>query len=52
MRMTRYGSGGPSLVFVHGLACDGSDWAAQVDTFATRTTVIVCELPGHGSSAG
>jgi len=51
MRMTRYGSGGPPLVFVHGLACDGSDWAAQVAAFATKTTVIVCELPGHGSSA-
>ena len=50
MRTTRYGSGGPPLVLVHGLACDGSDWAAQVVAFEPRTTVIVCELPGHGSS--
>ncbi len=50
MRTTRYGSGGPPLVLVHGLACDGSDWAAQVAVFEPRTTVIVCELPGHGSS--
>ena len=50
MRMTRYGSGGPPLVFVHGLACDGSDWDAQVAWFSSRTTVVVCELPGHGSS--
>ena len=50
MRTTRYGSGGPPLVLVHGLACDGSDWAAQVAAFEPRTTVIVCELPGHGSS--
>ena len=50
MRMTRYGAGGPALVFVHGLACDGSDWAAQVASLEPRTTVVVCELPGHGSS--
>ena len=50
MRMTRAGTGGPPLVFVHGLACDGTDWHAQVDSLETRTTVVVCELPGHGSS--
>ena len=50
--MVRTGAGGPPLVFVHGLACDGSDWRAQVDAFAPLTTVVVCELPGHGSGAG
>jgi pimeloyl-ACP methyl ester carboxylesterase len=50
MRMTRAGTGGPPLVFVHGLACDATDWHAQVDSLETRTTVVVCELPGHGSS--
>ncbi len=52
MRMTRYGSGGPALVLVHGLACDPTDWDAQVASFAPRTTVIVGELAGHGSSPG
>ena len=52
MRMTRAGTGGPPLVFVHGFACDGTDWQAQVDSLETRTTVVVCELPGHGSSPG
>ncbi|KUI45550.1 alpha/beta hydrolase [Mycobacterium sp. GA-1199] len=52
MNVTRTGSGGPPLVFVHGLACDATDWQAQVDWFKTRTTVVVCELPGHGSSPG
>ncbi|HYO03436.1 MAG TPA: alpha/beta fold hydrolase [Mycobacterium sp.] len=52
MRMTRAGTGGPPLVFVHGLACDRTDWRAQVDSLATRTTVVTCDLPGHGSSAG
>jgi pimeloyl-ACP methyl ester carboxylesterase len=52
MQMTKTGAGDPSLVFVHGLACDGTDWRAQVDAFTPRTTVVVCELPGHGSSPG
>ncbi|MEI6252125.1 MAG: alpha/beta fold hydrolase [Mycobacteriaceae bacterium] len=50
--MTKAGTGDPPLVFVHGFACDGTDWQAQVDALATRTTVVVCELPGHGSSPG
>ncbi len=52
MRMIRTGAGAPPLVFVHGFACDGTDWHAQVDSLASRTTVAVCELPGHGSSPG
>jgi pimeloyl-ACP methyl ester carboxylesterase len=48
MRMTRYGSGGPPLVLVHRLACDGSDWAAQVAASETRTIVVVGELPLFG----
>ncbi|ORB64780.1 alpha/beta fold hydrolase [Mycolicibacterium tusciae] len=52
MRIAKVGSGGPPLVFVHGLACDATDWRAQVDSFKTRTTVVVCDLPGHGASPG
>lgn len=52
MHVTRAGSGGPPLFFVHGLACDATDWRAQVDAFAPRTTVLTCDLPGHGSSPG
>jgi len=52
MRVTKAGTGGPPLVFVHGFACDGTDWDAQVASLETRTTVVVCELPGHGSSPG
>lgn len=50
MGIIRAGSGNPPLVFVHGFACDGTDWRAQVESFAPRTTVIVCDLPGHGTS--
>ena len=52
MRMTGAGTGGPPVVFVHGFACDATDWHAQVDSLKTRTTVVVCELPGHGLSPG
>ncbi len=37
----------PPLVFVHGFACDRTDWRAQADSLASRTTVVEWELPGH-----
>lgn len=43
---------GPPLVFVHGFACDRTDWRAQVDSFAAKSTVVEWELPGHGSTPG
>jgi len=42
----------PPLVFVHGFACDRTDWQAQVDSLGSRTTVVEYELPGHGSTPG
>ncbi len=42
----------PPLVFVHGFACDRTDWRAQVDSLAARTSVVEWELPGHGSTPG
>jgi pimeloyl-ACP methyl ester carboxylesterase len=36
MRITRGGTGGPPLFFVHGFACDRTDWHAQVDSLETR----------------
>ncbi len=50
VRMITTGAGNPPLVFVHGFACDGTDWRAQVAALRERTTVIECELPGHGTS--
>lgn len=43
---------GSALVFVHGFACDRTDWRAQVDALASRTSVVEWELPGHGSTPG
>jgi pimeloyl-ACP methyl ester carboxylesterase len=52
MHMTKVGTGGPPIFFVHGLACDGTDWRAQVDALAPETTIVTCDLPGHGVSPG
>jgi pimeloyl-ACP methyl ester carboxylesterase len=49
---TRAGSGGTPIVFVHGFACDRSDWRAQMEHFAPARQVIACDLPGHGESPG
>lgn len=45
-----YGSGEPTLVFVHGWSCDGRYWRAQIPFFAERYRVIVMDLAGHGHS--
>ena len=50
MQVSKVGFGGPALFFVHGFACDSSDWAAQVQAFADHTTTVTCDLPGHGQS--
>lgn len=52
MHITRVGTGDPPLFFVHGLACDGTDWRAQVLALKPTTTVVTCDLPGHGLSPG
>jgi pimeloyl-ACP methyl ester carboxylesterase len=46
----RWGEGCPTLIFLHGFACDRSDWAAQVEGLAGRFRVVTLDLPGHGQS--
>jgi pimeloyl-ACP methyl ester carboxylesterase len=46
------GEGAPPLVFVHGFACDHTDWNAQVEAFAPRHRVLACDLRGHGNTPG
>jgi pimeloyl-ACP methyl ester carboxylesterase len=46
------GSGVPEMVFVHGFACDHTDWAAQVASFRTTQAVLACDLRGHGRTPG
>jgi pimeloyl-ACP methyl ester carboxylesterase len=46
----RHGAGGPTLVFVHGFCCNGSDWEHQVRRFMPSHQVLVPDLRGHGWS--
>lgn len=45
-----YGSGEPTLVFIHGWSCDARYWRAQVPYFSQHYRVVVLDLAGHGHS--
>ena len=45
-----YGSGEPTLVFVHGWSCDARYWREQIPHFSKHHRVIVLDLAGHGHS--
>lgn len=45
-----YGTGEPTLVFVHGWSCDSRYWRAQVTYFSQKHRVVVLDLAGHGHS--
>lgn len=45
-----YGSGEPTLLFVHGWSCDSRYWRMQVAQFAKKYRVVVMDLAGHGHS--
>jgi pimeloyl-ACP methyl ester carboxylesterase len=44
------GHGDPALVFVHGFACDHTNFWPQVRHFAPRHRVVAVDLRGHGRS--
>jgi pimeloyl-ACP methyl ester carboxylesterase len=45
------GDEGSWIVFVHGLTCDGTDWAPQVAELSGRHRCVTVDLRGHGRSA-
>jgi pimeloyl-ACP methyl ester carboxylesterase len=45
-----YGSGEPTLVFVHGWSCDARYWREQVPYFSKKHRVVTLDLAGHGHS--
>ncbi len=45
-----YGSGEPTLVFVHGWSCDARYWRAQLPHFSKKHRVVALDLAGHGHS--
>ena len=42
------GAGEPTLVFIHGLTCDHSDWVEQVGAFSPAYRCRSVDLAGHG----
>lgn len=46
------GLGLPPVVFVHGFACDHTDWDAQVAHLSPRHQTVAVDLRGHGASPG
>jgi pimeloyl-ACP methyl ester carboxylesterase len=46
LRVERYGSGSPAIVFVPGLACGSWVWSGAVTRFAAKHTVYVVTLAG------
>lgn len=44
------GAGAPPIVFVHGFACDHTDWNQQLSHFRPRHRVLALDLRGHGAS--
>jgi pimeloyl-ACP methyl ester carboxylesterase len=47
-----YGSGEPTLVFIHGWSGDANYWREQVPVFKQRHTVVTVDLAGHGGTDG
>lgn len=45
-----YGSGDPTLVFVHGWSGDARYWRAQVPYFSKKHRAVALDLAGHGHS--
>ncbi|HBH49270.1 MAG TPA: alpha/beta hydrolase [Bacteroidales bacterium] len=45
-----YGSGEPTLVFVHGWSCDSRYWRNQIDEFSESNRIVLIDLAGHGHS--
>lgn len=39
-----------TVVLIHGLCCDHTDWSAQIAALAPRHRVLACDLRGHGAS--
>lgn len=45
-----YGSGEPTLVFVHGWSCDSRYWSKQIELFSEEHKIVLIDLAGHGHS--
>lgn len=46
-----YGSGEPTLVFIHGFGCDMNAWEAQFNYFKDKVQLVLIDIPGYGTSS-
>jgi pimeloyl-ACP methyl ester carboxylesterase len=44
------GKSGPTILFVHGWACNQTFWREQIPAFRDKARLILIDLPGHGQS--
>ena len=46
-----YGHGEPTLLLIHGWACEENYWHAQLQPLEAHYTVVTLDLAGHGASS-
>jgi pimeloyl-ACP methyl ester carboxylesterase len=52
MHYIQAGKGNPPIAFVHGFACNHTDWQDQIDFFSATHAVVAPDLRGHGETPG
>ena len=50
LRYARRGSGGETVILIHGFGGDLDNWLFNIDALAETATVYALDLPGHGQS--
>lgn len=50
LRYAKRGSGGETVVLIHGFGGDLGNWLFNIDALAGTATVYALDLPGHGQS--
>lgn len=51
LRYAQRGSGGETVILLHGFGGDLDNWLFNIDALAETATVYALDLPGHGQSA-
>ena len=50
LRYAKRGSGGETVILIHGFGGDLDNWLFNIDALAEKATVYALDLPGHGQS--
>ena len=51
LRYAKRGSGGETLILIHGFGGDIDNWLFNIDALGEKVTVYALDLPGHGQSS-